>query len=61
MDTLRIIQRRFIKGLSEAPHEFVAPLIVVVRWLWCVPRFVSFRLQEAKEKSRIKAIRREHK
>ena len=51
MKTLRIIQRRFMKGLREAPYEFVAPLLAASRWLWGMKRFVSHNPEKAMDEA----------
>jgi hypothetical protein len=55
--TLTIIKQRFVKGLREAPYEFVAPLIAAARSGKAVARIFSAQLDRAMAEAREKANR----
>ncbi|MEY2152252.1 hypothetical protein AB7849_15210 [Rhodanobacter sp. 115] len=55
--TLTIIKQRFVKGLREAPYEFVAPLLVAARGGRAVARKVTKSLDDAMTEARAKADR----
>lgn len=40
-----------MKGLREAPYEFVAPLLAASRWLWGMKRFVSHNPEKAMDEA----------
>jgi hypothetical protein len=54
-ETFTYIGKRFVKGLREAPYEFVAPLIVAARGAKFVARFASRHLDAAMAEARAKA------
>lgn len=56
-DTLMIVKQRFIKGLHEAPYEFVAPLIVAARGGKAAAAIIAKRLDQAMIEAREKACR----
>ena len=56
-DTLTIIKQRFVKGLRQAPYEFVAPLIAAARAGKAVAHIVSKQLDRSMSEAREKADR----
>lgn len=54
----KYIGQRFIKGLREAPCEFVAPLIVAARGIRFVAGYVWRQLDLGMEEAREKVCRR---
>jgi hypothetical protein len=54
-ETLTYIGHRFVKGLREAPREFVTPLIVAARGVKLAAQFVSRHLDAAMNEARKKA------
>lgn len=56
-NTLTIIKQRFVKGLRQAPYEFVAPLVVAARGGRALASKISKHLDEAMVEARAKADR----
>ena len=57
-EVYKYIGQRFVKGLREAPYEFVAPLIVATRGIRFVAGYVCRQLDLGMEEAREKARRR---
>lgn len=57
-EVFKYASQRFVKGLREAPYEFVAPLIVVMRGIGFVASYVYRQLDLGMEEAREKARRR---